>query len=214
MYEKHYCWSILLRLFHWMFALSIVVLVVTGFYVNTPWTNTMLEYSQSWPMAWMRYMHFVAGYVFAAAIIIRLFLYIFGNQQERIMDVLPVTGRNLRNFWKTLLHYSYIKEARHHDRLGHNVLAGLTYIVTVVAAIVQIISGFYMLFPEATFWEGWGVAFFGNQQSSRYIHHLLMWWFIIFAMIHVYMCIWNDVKRPEGVISSIFTGDKFTHTKA
>jgi len=65
MYEKHYCWSILHRLFHWMFALSIVVLVVTGFYVNTPWTNTMLEYSQSWPMAWMRYMHFVAGYVFA-----------------------------------------------------------------------------------------------------------------------------------------------------
>jgi len=65
------------------------------------------------------------------------------------MDVLPVTGRNLRNFWKTLLHYSYIKEARHHDRLGHNVLAGLTYIVTVVAAIVQIISGFGIQDMEA-----------------------------------------------------------------
>ena len=65
MYEKHYCWSILLRLFHWMFALSIIVLVVTGFYINGPWTNTMIEGSASLPMAWMRYMHFLAGYVFA-----------------------------------------------------------------------------------------------------------------------------------------------------
>jgi Ni/Fe-hydrogenase 1 B-type cytochrome subunit len=167
MYEKHNCSSILHRLFHSMFALSVVLLVVTGFNVNTPWTNTILEYSQSWPMAWMSYMHFVAGYVFSAAIIIRLFVYIFGNAQERIWDILPVTGRNLRNLWKTLLHYSYIREAGQHDRLGHNVLAGLTYIVTVFAAIVQISSGFYMLYPEAAFWEGWGVAIFGNQQSSR-----------------------------------------------
>jgi Ni/Fe-hydrogenase 1 B-type cytochrome subunit len=213
MYEKHYCWSILLRLFHWMFALSIIMLVVTGFYINGPWTNTMIEGSASWPMAWMRFMHFVAGYVFSAAIIIRLFLYIFGNSQERIWDVLPITKRNIVNLWKTLLQYSYISD-EHDERLGHNVLAGLTYVVTVLAAIFQIVSGFYMLFPEAVFWEGWGVAIFGNQQWSRYIHHLLMWWFMIFALIHVYLCIWNDVKGPEGLISSIFTGDKFKHKKA
>jgi Ni/Fe-hydrogenase 1 B-type cytochrome subunit len=213
MFEKHYCWSILLRLFHWMFALSIIVLVVTGFYINGPWTNTMVEGSASWPMAWMRFMHFVAGYVFSAAIIIRLFLYIFGNAQERIWDVLPVTKRNIVNLWKTLLQYSYISDD-HDERLGHNVLAGLTYVITVLAAIFQIISGFYMLFPEAVFWEGWGVAIFGSQQWSRYIHHLLMWWFMIFALIHVYLCIWNDVKGPEGLISSIFTGDKFKHKKA
>ena len=38
-YAKHHCWSILLRLFHWMFALSIVFLVTTGFYINFPWTK-------------------------------------------------------------------------------------------------------------------------------------------------------------------------------
>ncbi len=213
MYEKHYCWSILLRLFHWMFALSIIALVATGFYINGPWTNSLIEGSASFPMASMRYIHFLAGYVFASAIIIRLFLYIFGNAQERIGDVLPVSKRNLNNLLEDPVALQ-LHQGRHDDRLGHNVLAGLTYIVTIVAAIFQIISGFYMLYPEAVIWQGWGVAIFGNQQWSRLIHHLLMWWFIIFAMIHVYMCIWNDVKRPEGVISSIFTGDKFTHTKA
>jgi len=52
-YEKKKCWSILLRLYHWAFTLSIVCLVATGFYINAPWTNTMQEYSMSWPMAWV-----------------------------------------------------------------------------------------------------------------------------------------------------------------
>ena len=208
LYEKKKCWSILLRLYHWAFALSIIFLVVTGFYINTPWTNTLQEYSMSWPMAWMRYIHFVAGYVFTAAVIIRIFLFIFGNAQERITDVLPITGRNINNFFKTLLQYSYISD-NHDDRLGHNVLAGLTYVITIIAAVFQLVSGFYLLFPETVAWEGWGVAIFASQQNARFIHHLLMWWFMIFALIHVYLVIWNDVKEPEGLVSSIFTGDKF-----
>lgn len=209
-YEKQYCWSILLRLFHWMFALSIVMLVVTGFYINGPWTNTMIEGSAGFPMAIMRFMHFVAGYVFSGAVIIRTFLYIFGNAQERVWDILPITPRNIKNLFKTLLQYSYISD-EHDPRLGHNVLAGLSYLITFFAAIFMIISGFYMLFPEAVFWEGWGLTIFGSQQWGRYIHHLLMWWFMIFAVIHLYLCVWNDVKEPEGLISSIFTGDKFIH---
>jgi len=207
-YEKKKCWSILLRLYHWAFALSIIFLVVTGFYINGPWTNTMQEGSMSWPMAWMRYIHFVAGYVFTAAVLTRIFLYIFGNAQERITDALPVTGRNINNFFKTLLQYSYISDD-HDERLGHNVLAGMTYVITIIAAVFQLISGFYMLFPETASWEVWGVTIFASQQNARFIHHLLMWWFMIFALIHVYLVIWNDVKEPEGLVSSIFTGDKF-----
>lgn len=213
LYEKKKCWSILLRLYHWAFALSIIFLVVTGFYINTPWTNTMVEGSMSWPMAWMRYIHFVAGYVFTAAVLTRIFLYIFGNAQERITDNLPITGRNIRNLWKTLLSYSYLHD-EYHPRLGHNVLAGMTYVITIVAAIFQLVSGFYMLFPEVASWESWGVAIFNSQQNARFIHHLLMWWFMIFALIHVYLVFWNDIKQPEGLVSSIFTGDKFKQTKA
>lgn len=209
-YEKKPAWSILLRLFHWMYALSIVTLCVTGLYINGPWTNTMIEGSASFPMALMRFTHFIAGYVFASAIIIRTFLYIFGNAQERVWDILPITPRNIKNLFSTILRYAYISD-KHEVRLGHNVLAGLTYLFTYAVALLMIISGFFMLFPEAATWHGIGTAVFGNQQWGRYLHHLLMWWFMMFAIIHVYLCIWNDVKEPEGVISSIFTGDKFIH---
>ncbi len=211
-YEKKKCWSILLRLYHWAFALSIIFLVVTGFYINNPWTNTLQEGSMGWPMAWMRFIHFVAGYVFTAAVLTRIFLYIFGNAQERITDALPITGRNINNFFRTLLQYSYISD-QHDDRLGHNVLAGLTYVITILAAVFQLVSGFYLLFPEAVTWQSWGVTIFASQQNARFIHHLLMWWFMIFALIHVYLVIWNDLKEPEGLVSSIFTGDKFKHKK-
>ncbi|MGW8192719.1 MAG: Ni/Fe-hydrogenase, b-type cytochrome subunit [Desulforhopalus sp.] len=210
-YERHYCWSILLRLFHWMFALSIVFLAATGLYINNPWTNTMIEGSASFPMATMRYIHYIAAYVFASAVIIRLFLYFFGNAQERVWDILPVTRRNINNLKMTLLQYSYISD-RHDDRLGHNILAGILYLLTFFAAVFMICSGFFLLYPENSFWAGWGVTLFGSQQVARYLHHVLMWWFIIFAVIHIYFCIWNDCQKPEGLISSIFTGDKFKHS--
>lgn len=210
-YDKKRAWSVLLRLYHWAFALSIVTLCITGFYINGPWTNSMTEGSVSWTMAYFRFIHFVAGYVFTAAVLARIFLYIFGNKQERILEHLPVTPRNIKNFFNTLLRYSYIKDDHDTDRLGHNVLAGITYVITIIAAVFQLVSGFYMLYPELAIWEGYGLAIFGSQQYARYIHHLLMWWFMIFAFIHIYLVIWNDVKEPEGLVSSIFTGVKFTH---
>ena len=209
-YERFYCWSVLLRLFHWMFALSIVFLVVTGFYINNPWSNTLVEGSASFPVATMRYIHFIAAYTLASAVLIRFFLYIFGNAQERVWDILPISKRNINNLKMTLLQYSYISD-RHDARLGHNILAGLTYLFTFIAALAMIVSGFYMLYPEAPFWAKWGVVLFGSQQAARFLHHLLMWWFMIFAVVHVYLVIWNDCKEPEGLISSIFTGAKFKH---
>ncbi len=210
-YEKKKVWSILLRLYHWAFALSIVALCITGFYINSPWTNSLTEGSASFVMAWFRFVHFVAGYVFTAAVLARIFLYLFGNKQERILEHLPVTPRNIKNFFNTILRYSYIKGGHDTDRLGHNVLAGLTYVLIIIAAVFQLIGGFYLLFPEVPIWEQYGVLIFGSQQSARYIHHLLMWLFMIFALIHVYLVIWNDIRDPEGLVSAIFTGVKFQH---
>ncbi len=208
MYEKKYCWSILFRLYHWAFALSIVILVCTGFLINTPLFNSMLEGSRIWPMAYTRYLHFLAGYLFTAAVIIRFFLFVFGNPQERITSMLPISAKNRKNFYDTLLHYGYISNYSDH-RLGHNVLAGITYSCTLFVALFQLLSGFYLLFPELPAFEKWGVALFTSQQNGRFIHHLLMWWFIIFSLVHIYLLIWNDITEKNGLISSIITGFKF-----
>lgn len=207
-YEKIKVWSILLRLYHWSMVLSIITLVVTGMYINSPWTNTTLEGSVSFPMATMRYWHFLAGYLFSAAIAVRVFLLFFGNKHERIWDFLLVTPRNIKSAFTTIRLYNYLSD-KHDERAGHNAMAGTSYIVTIIAAVFQLIAGFYLLFPESVTWQGIGDAVYGNQQQGRFVHHLLMWYFILFAFTHVYIVIWNENKSPEGVISSMFSGVKF-----
>lgn len=207
-YEQKYAWSILLRLFHWSFALSIIALVVTGFYIDFPWTNTYLEGESTFPVATMRYIHFVAGFVFTGAILARIYLLFFGNRQERFWDFLPVTPKNIANMWHITKFYLYFSD-EHRPRLGHNVIAGIIYLLTFILALLQVVSGFYMLYPESAVWQKWGLLFLGPQQQARHIHYLTMWYFIIFSVVHLYLVIWNDIQSKEGLVSSIFTGTKY-----
>lgn len=212
-YERHHVWSVLLRLFHWCFALSIVVLVTTGFYIHHPWTNTMIEGSSNFPVATMRYIHFIAGFVFTGSILARLYLLLFGNRQERIFDFLPVTPTNIKNFFHSIRFYTYIGGKSDHT-IGHNSLAGLAYFITFLMAAVQLLSGFHLLYPESIAWQEWGLKLFGTQQETRLLHYFIMWYFLCFIIIHVYIVIWNDIQTKEGLISSIFNGTKYKPKKA
>lgn len=208
-YEKHYVWSILLRLYHWSLAISFFTLAITGFYINSPWTQTTLEGTGLYPILAMRNIHGLAAYLFTAAIFVRLYLFLFGNLHERILNMLPVTSRNIRNISTTLCSYAYMHDCHDEERLGHNIVAGMIYTLTIIAALFQLASGFYLRLPENTFWQKVGVTLFSTQQDARYIHHLLMWYFIIFAFVHIYLEIWNDLNTPDGITSGIFTGYKF-----
>jgi Ni/Fe-hydrogenase 1 B-type cytochrome subunit len=164
------------------------------------------------PMATIRYYHFLAGYVFSSALLARIFLLLFGNTQERFWNFLPITGRNIKSLFNETLSYLYIKENPDH-RLGHNALAGTTFFIIFILAALQVISGFYMLYPETLFWQKWGLTILGPQQKARFLHHLTMWGFLLFAFIHVYIVVWNDLKNGDGLISSIITGNKFRPKK-
>ena len=207
-FERQYTWSILLRLFHWSLVLSIVTLGVTGFYIHYPWTNTLIEGETCFPVATMRYIHFIAGFVFTGAMLVRIYLLFFGNKQERVWDFIPITPRNIANLINTIKVYLYFPE-KHDLRLGHNVLAGIFYFVSFLLCLIQILSGFYMLYPESASWQKWGLLILGPQQQGRFLHFLFMWYCIIFVFMHIYIVIWNDIKSKEGLISSIFNGTKF-----
>ncbi len=206
-YKRVYVWSVLLRIYHWVFALSIFTLVVTGLYIDWPWTNSWMEGSYSFVMAWVRYIHFVAGMLFIMAVLTRVYLWFFGNKHEKLWDFLPITPKKIMQSIKVALYYGYLADSHDHFE-GHNPLAGSSYFMTIILAIVQLITGLYLLFPESAFFAYLG-HFFGTQQTARFIHFLLTWYFILFAVIHIYIVVWNDARSPEGLISSIFSGYKF-----
>jgi len=43
----------------------------------------------------------------------------------------------------------------------------------------------------------------------RQWHHAMMWFFVIFSMVHVYLVFYHDYVEGRGVISSMAGGWKF-----
>ncbi len=201
-------WSILLRLFHWAFALSIWVLLITGYYIHHPFALGPWEgVPTSFIMAKVRFLHFAAGFIFLAALLVRFYLLIFGNRYERFWDFLPVTPTNLKRLWHTIKAYLYLEEHRSHG--GHNPLAGTVYFGLFILSVFMILSGLFMLYPENPTFASWGFSLFGNQQVARMFHYLLFWVYLIFFGLHLYLVVWNDIFGKEGIVSSIFSGRKF-----
>ena len=74
-----YLWQWPIRAMHWAAAVSLVVLVVTGFYIGRPYFVTSGEASAHYLMGWMRFLHFGAAGVFVATAIILAMMLLFGT---------------------------------------------------------------------------------------------------------------------------------------
>ncbi|MCI4454971.1 MAG: Ni/Fe-hydrogenase, b-type cytochrome subunit [Thermodesulfobacterium sp.] len=209
LYKRVFVWSGSLRLFHWVFALSTAVLILTGLYIhNPPVTTTWAEFRPSFLMAMLRYYHFVAAYFFIAAFILRVYLLFFGNKYERITDFLPINRQNALSFWRTLKFYLYLTD-EHEWRVGHTVLAGVIYTLLFLATVFMILTGLYLLYPDVDIIKKLGGMLFGTPQTARFIHYFLHWAFTFFVLVHIYIAIWNDFHAPEAIISGAFSGTKF-----
>ena len=64
-HRRVYLWGWPLRAMHWLAALSIVVLVVTGFYIGRPYFVVAGDTADHFLMGWIRFVHFVAAAVLA-----------------------------------------------------------------------------------------------------------------------------------------------------
>ena len=52
----------------------------------------------------------------------------------------------------------------------------------------------------------------GGLAVVRFFHHILMWLFILFIIVHIYMAFWYDVVFKEGTVSSMINGRLFRKT--
>ncbi len=78
-----YVWQIPVRVTHWLIALSIVVLSVTGLYIGQPVHDRAGPAAQSFVMGWMKVIHGYTAYVFIAAVLARVIWMFTGNKYAR-----------------------------------------------------------------------------------------------------------------------------------
>jgi len=211
--KKVYVWQLPVRIFHWVNALAIIILMITGIFISKPFVGAVIqeEAYYNFLMGWVRYIHFFTAFVFTINLLVRLYWVFVGNQFARSNPL-------KKEFWvctlETTKDYLFLKNKKRH-RIGHNALAELSYWIFIGAgSIIMMFTGYYLLFepsPETFFGKFFSFVpyiFGGSSFAVRSWHHIVSWGFILFMLVHVYMAIREDWLSKNGTLSSIFTGYK------
>ena len=217
-YRRVYVWELPVRLFHWINALCIVVLCITGYLIGEPMRlfYAAEAYQQFW-FGWVRFIHFVFAFIFTFNLLFRFYWGFVGNVHVRWKTFLPLKKSQRREFLNVLK--ADMLQIRLHGPIttGHNALATVVYLMLFFASAVQIILGFALYSSMSLAWLPqqftWVVQYFGSEFDIRFIHHLLMWFFITFVIGHVYITFFHDYIEGRGVVSSIISGTKFNRQK-
>ncbi|MDZ4137168.1 MAG: cytochrome b/b6 domain-containing protein, partial [Paracoccaceae bacterium] len=48
----------------------------------------------------------------------------------------------------------------------------------------------------------------GDSQTLHTIHHLGMWWIVIFMIIHIYVAIREDIMSRQSIVSTMISGHR------
>lgn len=216
-YRWVYLWHWPIRAMHWSAAASIVVLIVTGFYIGRPYFMTSGPASAHFLMGGVRLAHFIAAGVLVATAIVRAYWLFAGNQFERLAALFPVRGRDWVNLFRMTKYYLMIHPERGPHYLGHNPMQQFSYTLVYVVGLVMIITGFTLYGQAApgslifrTF--AWVIPLLGGIQMVRVVHHVLTWFFILFIPIHIYLATRSDIMERSGTITSIVSGGRFVST--
>ncbi len=201
------------RIWHWLHALSIVVLAVTGYLIANPLPSIGGEASEHFMMGNLRMIHFIAGYVFGIGFAVRIYWAIVGNSHARELFYLPLwRAQWWRDFWEELKFYLFMRKDAP-PISGHNPIAQTAYwVFNVLLTLFMIVTGFALygeglgLGSWADMLFGWTFVWLGDAQNVRMWHILGMWLFIVFSILHIYMAVRADIMTRQSSVSTIVSG--------
>jgi Ni/Fe-hydrogenase 1 B-type cytochrome subunit len=216
--RRVYVWELPVRIYHWLNALAIIALIVTGFWIaDPPAIMSNQEASDRFLFGWVRYIHFIAAYIFFFNFLFRLYWGFVGNKYASWKQFIPTSKRFFREMWTVfkidILMLKKNGQQQEHLSVGHNAMAGFIYFLTFIAFLIQCLTGFGLYAGMSGWWLpqlfAWVPSVFGGDILTRQIHHWAMWFFILFTVVHVYLVFFHDYVEGRGEISSMGGGWKF-----
>lgn len=209
-----YVYQAPVRLWHWINALAILVLCGTGYLIGSPPPAVGGEASDSFLFGYIRFAHFMAGYVMIIGFVFRAYWAIAGNEHARQIFLPPLHSPT---FWKEVVYEGkwylmLVREPKKYE--GHNPLAALImHFGFVWFTVFMIVTGL-ALYGEGEgmgswqydWFSAWVIPLFGQSQDVHTWHHLGMWGILIFIIIHIYAAVREDIMSRQSIISSMFSG--------
>lgn len=215
--EKVYVYESPVRLWHWVNALCIITLCVTGYLIGKPPPSVPGEASDSFLFGNIRMVHFAAGQIMAVAFLGRIYWAFVGNSHAKQIFLPPMWSSKWWNeVWFEIKWY-FFAESRPKKYVGHNPLAQMAmFFLFVIPVILQILTGF-ALYAEGAgtdswFWTAfsWVFGFFGNNSFAVHTYHrLFMWVIIVFSIVHIYAAIREDIFSRQSLISTMISGWRY-----
>jgi Ni/Fe-hydrogenase 1 B-type cytochrome subunit len=212
--QRVYVWEFPVRLFHWVNAACILVLIITGYLIGRPLNLTShTEASYGYWFGTARFIHFATAYVFFFNFLFRIYWGFVGNQYANWRSFFPFQREQRKEILDVLKVDILLSEGKGGDTVGHNSLAGLTYFIMFLVFLFQCATGFGMYAAMSDAWLpqmfAWVIPLMGGDFAARQWHNLMMWFFIIFSVIHIYLVFYHDYVEGRGVLSSMAGGWKF-----
>ncbi|WP_370678267.1 Ni/Fe-hydrogenase, b-type cytochrome subunit [Pleomorphomonas sp. PLEO] len=210
-----YVYEAPVRLWHWGNALCITILAVTGYFIGSPPPTMPGEASDNFLFGYIRFAHFSAGQVLAVAFLARILWAFWGNKYSRQLFYLPVWEKT---WWKGVIRearwYLFL-EKEPYKYIGHNPLAhAAMFAMFTLFNLGMIVTGF-ALYSEGAGRDSWQAKAFGwvfsiwpNSQDVHTIHHLGMWVIVIFAIVHIYAAVREDIMSRQTMISTMISGER------
>ena len=213
-YIRVYVWELPVRVYHWLNALCILLLAITGFLIAHPIAIASgAEASFSYWFGTVRFIHFAAAYVFTAVIAFRIYWSFVGNGFARWTNFLPLKRKQFVDS-VTVVKVEMLQVSNAPmDFIGHNPIAYFSYSFVFLLSFFQIASGFALYAPTSAAWFpsffSWMIPLFGSEQSLRTFHYGAMWAFGLFVLVHVYLVVYQEQVEGNGALSSMVGGWKF-----
>lgn len=212
--EAVYVYETPLRLWHWINALAITVLAVSGYFIGAPLPSQPGEASANFLMGYIRFTHFAAGYVLIVGFALRVYWAFVGNRHSRQIFLPPIfSGHWWAEVWHEIKWYLFIaREPKKY--VGHNPLATLAmHILFVWGIIFMMISGL-ALYGEGTgmgswqyrWFSDWVIPLMGQSQDVHTWHHMGMWVIVCFVIVHIYAAFREDVMSRQSIVSTMISG--------
>ncbi len=227
-YKRVYVWELPVRIFHWLNALSIVVLAVTGFIIGDP--PAFMAQTEAWNtflFGTVKVIHFISGFIFFGVMLMRLYWAFVGNQYAHWTAFIPlnrnftINKKALANIMHVIKYDLLLLKDPHHRlsdiSIGHNYMATSAYVGMFFVALVLVFTGFGLYSDLSGWWLpkmfSWVPSALGGDFNTRLIHRVSMWLILVFIILHVYLALFHDWLHARGEISTMISGFKFVRTE-
>lgn len=212
-------WSPAIRVNHWGMVASIFTLIVTGFYIALPFSISSGETTWKFLMGDMRFIHILFGVFLVFIFIWRAYLMFFSSFHADWKDLFA--WLDLKNMLQQIKFYLLLTSKPHQHRLLYGPLQSLAYVGCIFMLFLIVLTG--IILTGACYHAGitaWTYellrpveTMMGGLAGVRYIHHIVMWLFLLFFVVHLYMAFWYDCVFREGTVSSMINGLLFKKKK-